>query len=187
VTGLRLGVRIGLLRGRLARGAWRARSAAGGAKVVSAGGLRLGARLRISGPGTVVLGRYIAVDRRTTLHTRHPDAVIEIGDGVVLNGPRITCATRVAVGPRSLIGDARIMDTAYHHTSRRRREGLGPAPTRPVEIGSNVWVGASAGILMGVTIGDNAVIGFGAVVTRDVPPDRIVGGNPAVDIGPVPD
>jgi galactoside O-acetyltransferase len=79
------------------------------------------------------------------------------------------------------------MDTAYHHTIRRRREGLGPAPTHPVEIGSNVWVGASAGILMGVTIGDNAVIGFGAVVTRDVPPDRIVGGNPAVDIGPVPD
>jgi len=127
------------------------------------------------------------VGRRTVLYTCGRKAVIEIGDGANLNGARITSAMRVTVGPRSLIGESRIMDTDYHHTSRRRREGLGPAPARAVEIGSNAWVGAGVGILKGVAIGDNAVIGFGAVVTKDVAPNRIVAGNPAVDVGSVPE
>ena len=50
---------------------------------------------------------------------------------------------------------------------------------RPVVIESNVWIGGGAIILPGVTIGDNAIIGFGAVVTRDVPKERTTVGNPA--------
>lgn len=50
---------------------------------------------------------------------------------------------------------------------------------KPVTIGKNVWIGAGAKIMPGVTIGDNAVIAGGAVVVRDVPEDTIVGGNPA--------
>ncbi|MGN1022402.1 MAG: DapH/DapD/GlmU-related protein [Lachnospiraceae bacterium] len=50
---------------------------------------------------------------------------------------------------------------------------------RPVVIGKNVWIGAGAKIMPGVTIGDNAVIAGGAVVVKDVPADAIVGGNPA--------
>lgn len=49
----------------------------------------------------------------------------------------------------------------------------------PVIIGQNVWVGDKATILPGVTIGDGAVIGANSVVTKDVPPYSIVGGNPA--------
>jgi len=149
-------------------------------------GLRLDGRLKVRGTGTVVLGNHIAVDRTTVLSTLGPDAIIEIGDNVYLNGPRISAAVRVAVGPGCLIGDARIMDTDYHHTSRRRREGLGPSPARAVTIGRNVWLGASVGVLKGVVISDNVVVGFGAVVTRDIPADRVVAGNPAKDVGPVP-
>ncbi|WP_409290873.1 sugar O-acetyltransferase [Peribacillus sp. SCS-37] len=50
---------------------------------------------------------------------------------------------------------------------------------RPVTIGSNVWLGGGCIINPGITIGDNAVVASGAVVTKDVPPNTVVGGNPA--------
>jgi maltose O-acetyltransferase len=52
-------------------------------------------------------------------------------------------------------------------------------PRRPVRIGNGVWIGARAILLPGVTIGDHAIVGAGAVVTRDVEPWSIVGGVPA--------
>jgi acetyltransferase-like isoleucine patch superfamily enzyme len=155
--------------------------------VIGGDGLRLQARLDVGGPGTVVLGRGITVLRRTVLYTHTPDSVIEIGDEALLTGTRINCARRVTVGPKSIIGDGRLMDTDYHFTSRRRREGMGPSPASPVEIGRNVWVAHGATILKGVAIGENSVVGLGAVVTKDVPANRIVAGNPAKDVGPVPD
>ena len=51
--------------------------------------------------------------------------------------------------------------------------------TAPVIIGKNVWIGENCTILPGVTIGDNAVIGAGSVVTKDIPNDSIAIGNPA--------
>ncbi|HEX4298281.1 MAG TPA: CatB-related O-acetyltransferase, partial [Devosia sp.] len=50
---------------------------------------------------------------------------------------------------------------------------------RPVDIGNDVWIGARAGIMGGVSIGDGAIVGYGAVVTADVPAYAIVGGTPA--------
>lgn len=50
---------------------------------------------------------------------------------------------------------------------------------KPIVIKDNVWIGINETILQGVTIGENAVIGAGAVVTKDVPPNAVVGGNPA--------
>ena len=58
-----------------------------------------------------------------------------------------------------------------------RRSGIEGA--RPVRIGSNVWIGGGAIVLPGVTVGDDAVIGAGSVVTRDVPAGAVVVGNPA--------
>jgi acetyltransferase-like isoleucine patch superfamily enzyme len=55
--------------------------------------------------------------------------------------------------------------------------------TAPIAIGRNVWVGAKATILMGVTIGDNAIIGANSVVTRDVPDGASVAGAPARQLG----
>lgn len=57
---------------------------------------------------------------------------------------------------------------------------------KPVHIGKNAWIGAGATILPGVTVGDNAVVGAASVVTKDVPPDTIVAGNPAKFIRRIP-
>ena len=57
---------------------------------------------------------------------------------------------------------------------------------RPVLIGDNVWIGGSSVILGGVTIGNNAVIAAGSVVTKDVEENAVVGGNPAKFIKYVP-
>ncbi|HEX8469784.1 MAG TPA: sugar O-acetyltransferase [Brevundimonas sp.] len=58
-----------------------------------------------------------------------------------------------------------------------RKAGLESA--RPIRIGNDVWLGGGAIVLAGVTIGDRAIIGAGAVVTKDVPADVVVAGNPA--------
>ena len=50
---------------------------------------------------------------------------------------------------------------------------------RPVAIGDDAWIGANASIMRGVVIGNGAVVAAGAVVTHDVPPYSVVGGNPA--------
>jgi len=55
----------------------------------------------------------------------------------------------------------------------------GNAPARPVVIGDDVWIGQRAIILPGVTIGSGSIIGSGAVVTKDIAPFSVVGGNPA--------
>jgi len=59
----------------------------------------------------------------------------------------------------------------------------GGGPVRPVRIGNDVWIGTRVILLPGVNVGDGAIIGAGAVVTKDVEPYAIVGGNPAHVIG----
>ena len=70
---------------------------------------------------------------------------------------------------------------------RRNSLPITPADASPVKIEDNVWIGARATILKGVTLGRNSVIGTGAVVTRDVPSDAIVAGNPAREVGKLAD
>lgn len=59
--------------------------------------------------------------------------------------------------------------------SQRRAVTIG----KPIVIKSNVWIAAGATIIGGVTVGENSVVAAGAVVTKDVPPNALVGGNPA--------
>ncbi|MCB8910108.1 acyltransferase [Rhodococcus rhodochrous] len=62
---------------------------------------------------------------------------------------------------------------------RARWVGDHPDLSIPVTIGSDVWVGFNASISSGVTVGDSSIVGMGSVVTKDVPPNTIVVGNPA--------
>ena len=58
-----------------------------------------------------------------------------------------------------------------------------PHLLEPLEIGDDVWIGANAFIRGGLSVGNGAIVAAGAVVTKDVRPMQIVGGNPAVEIG----
>lgn len=82
----------------------------------------------------------------------------------------------VRIGAFTLFGPAVQIYTATHpfNAVLRRREEFG----KPVEIGTDVWVGGGAIILPGVRIGSRAVIGAGSVVTRDIPDDVFAAGNP---------
>jgi len=104
---------------------------------------------------------------------------ISIGEAAFLNfGCVILDVAAVTIGANAQIGPNVQLLTADHpRDAKTRLSGLEFG--RPILIGENVWIGGGAIILPGVTIGDGAVVGAGAVVTRDVPPDMTVVGNPA--------
>jgi len=104
---------------------------------------------------------------------------IRIGRDVFLNFNCVVLdVVAVTVGARTLIGPAVQIYTADHPRDPTVRQ-TGVEFGRPIQIGQDVWIGGGAIILPGVTIGDNAVIGAGSVVTRDVPEGSIARGNPA--------
>ena len=82
----------------------------------------------------------------------------------------------IDIGDNCLIGHQVVFATLNHDLDPAKRAGMHPAP---IKLGRNVWVGAHATILAGVTVGDDAVIAAGAVVTKDVPAGAVVGGVPA--------
>ncbi len=82
----------------------------------------------------------------------------------------------VTLGDGCQIGHNVVFATLNHGLEPADRGTTYPAP---IVLGRNVWVGSNATILQGVTIGDNAVVAAGAVVSRDVPANTIVGGVPA--------
>ena len=77
-----------------------------------------------------------------------------------------------------LAGRAYITDSDWHGLFNR----MSPGHARPVRIHNNVWIGDSAIVLKGVSIGENSIIGAGSVVTKNIPPDSIAAGNPAAVI-----
>ena len=82
----------------------------------------------------------------------------------------------IYIGDGTLIGSYVVMATINHGQKPLQRSDNFPAP---IHIGKNVWIGSHATILPGVTIGDNAIVAAGAVVSKDVPENTVVGGVPA--------
>jgi maltose O-acetyltransferase len=104
---------------------------------------------------------------------------ISLGAGAFLNYNCIVLDVEpVVIGEGTAIGPGVQILAADHPRDprlRRRKVRFG----RPVGIGANVWIGGGAIILPGVTIGDDAIVGAGSIVTRDVPAGATVVGNPA--------
>ena len=104
---------------------------------------------------------------------------IYVGDRVFMNyGCVLLDVCRIEIGAGSQIGPAVQIVTADHPRDPAVR-AAGLEMGRPIRIGKNVWIGAQAVILPGVTIGAGAIVGAGSIVTRDVPPNATVVGNPA--------
>lgn len=108
---------------------------------------------------------------------------ISLGAQVYMNaGCTILDTAPVRIGAQTMLGPSVQIYCADHHRDPvLRSQGLERA--RPVTIGAQVWIGGGAILLPGVSIGDRAIVGAGAVVTRDVPPGARVAGNPARPVG----
>ncbi len=152
-----------------------------GKKIHTDGICFIGKKVKIEiGPlAHVYLDRWSWVGNGTKL--RAHGGFIRIGSKSVL-GEEITFSTyeEISIGRECVIAD-RVMFIDFDHIIADpeqpiRKQGL---YSKPVRVGNNVWIGYGAAILRGVTVGDGAVIGTYAVVTKDVPANAIVGGVPA--------
>jgi acetyltransferase-like isoleucine patch superfamily enzyme len=132
----------------------------------------------------IALGHYATVIACADARVRFcvwPDqageGLIRIGDySLICPGVRISSACRVTIGHSVMMANrVYLTDSDWHDLYDRTAAGRGA----PIRIGNNVWLGDSAIVCKGVTIGDNSVIGAGAVVVSDIPANAVAAGNPA--------
>lgn len=140
---------------------------------------RVYGRPSITNLGTMNIGdkfRFLSTTVTSELVT-HPGGRLEIGNGVFLNyGASLSAHKLVQIGDGCQLGSyACLMDNDYHSVEDRDQ----PSDSRPIILGKNVWLGVRVIVLKGVTIGDNAVIGAGSVVTKDIPANALAAGVPA--------
>jgi galactoside O-acetyltransferase len=108
-----------------------------------------------TGGDNLRIGRNVFINQNCTIYDL---GGIDIGDDVMI-GPNVSLIT-----------------SSHPIEPSRRRDAV---IARPIVIGKNVWIAANVTIIGGVTIGENAVVAAGAVVTKDVPADTLMAGNPA--------
>jgi len=103
---------------------------------------------------------------------------VTLGDyTIVLPGVRLASASSITVGANCMFAtNSHVTDADWHDVYDRT---AAPGATAPVVLEDNVWIGDSALVCKGVTIGENSVIGAGAVVASDIPPNVVAAGNPA--------
>ena len=130
-----------------------------------------------------------------------PNGRVKVGDFTLLNGALVMAEESIEIGSHVLISwCVSIADCDFHplDPAKRIQDTYALAPfypnrpprpelrTAPVKICDNAWIGMGAIILKGVTIGENSVVAAGAVVTKSVPPNVVVAGNPAVIVKQIP-
>jgi acetyltransferase-like isoleucine patch superfamily enzyme len=123
---------------------------------------------------------------RTVLYACHPGAELIIGNEVGISGAILYAWRRIEIGDGVNIGaGAAIYDTDFHPLgiADRRANDQTKVGAAPVVIEEDAWLGARSIVLKGVRIGRGAIIGAGAVVTKDVPPGVIAAGVPARVVG----
>jgi acetyltransferase-like isoleucine patch superfamily enzyme len=108
-----------------------------------------------TGGEDIRMGRNVFINQNCTMYDL---GGIDIGDDVMI-GPNV-----------SIITSSHPIDPTQRHAV---------TVGKPIVIERNVWIAAGATIIGGVTVGENSVVAAGSVVTRDVPPNTLVGGNPA--------
>jgi acetyltransferase-like isoleucine patch superfamily enzyme len=163
------------------RFAWRRLLTPSGWRMKVDGMLFLGSRLelQIARGARVHFGRFVWVGHGTKI--RCHEGEISIGQKTVL-GQECTLSAyqQISIGEQCIIAD-RVMMIDFDHCVTEveraiRHQGI---YKRDVRVGNNVWIGYGAQILRGVSVGDNAIIGASAVVTKDVPANAVIGGSPA--------
>lgn len=139
--------------------------------------IRIGKRVIISKPHVkteLLIGNNSFLYDDVKIFLDRENAKVKIGDNTYINRrSEICCKKSVEIGNDCAISwDVTITDSDYHSI-------MGLKSTKPVKVGNRVWIGAKSTILKGVSIGDGSVIAAASVVTKDVPPNVLVAGNPA--------
>ena len=147
-------------------------------------------RVGLTGSGKILIGGQSIVHAR--ISTESVDAFVKVGDRTFIGASLIVCRSGVTIGSDVLIswgvtisdhdGHSLYWDDRRHDVLNWARglhtwQGVGSAP---VVIEDKAWLGFGVVILKGVRIGQGAVVGAGSVVTKDVPANAVVAGNPAV-------
>lgn len=144
----------------------------------SSGLLRVGSGVKIIRKNaSIKVGRKVQIYKGVKLSAFGNEGFCEI---VIGSNTSIGDRTEIHAGKKVEIGsgcniswDVCIMDRDYHKFNSQTEE------IKPVKICNDVWIGCNVIILKGITIGEGAVIAAGSVVTKDVAPKTLVGGNPA--------
>lgn len=137
--------------------------------------------------GRIVLGHNVGLNsypdgqlHRCVLKTYTRDAEILVGEHVKINGAMLYAREHISLGNYCLLAPGVvIIDNDSHPPVLDPIARRDVPPSAPVRIGNNVWIGMRSLVTKGVTIGDNAIVAAHSVVTRDVPANTLVGGNPA--------
>lgn len=145
-------------------------------------------------PDALVFGNHVSVYGGCSFSIG-ANGRCSVGDFTLLNGALVMAEELIQIGSHCLISwNVGIADSDFHPLAPAQRiidahalapffKDRPPRPqirTAPVIISDNVWIGMNAVILKGVTIGENSVVAAGAVVTKSVPANVVVAGNPAV-------
>ncbi len=143
-------------------------------------------RIYISPEGRVRLGPGVMLGRNVHLQTSN--GCIEVGSGTSVQD-NCRLYGDVSLGEGCILAPNVYLSSGNHifdhqpHLPIALQEAIGPEQNRPIDIGDDCWIGVNAVIMGGVKIGNGAIVGAGAVVTRNVPPYAIVAGVPARLIG----
>jgi maltose O-acetyltransferase len=142
--------------------------------LLRAGGMKIGKGSQIMGPVVITgPGRW--------------RELFAIGEQTFVTGPlRVDLADKVTIGDLVNLGHSVTLLTIDHEIGNAYKR-CGLSHTGPIVIGNGVWIASNAIVLPGLTIGNGAVVGAGAVVTKDVPPNTLVAGVPARAIRELPE
>ena len=141
----------------------------------------------LAGRGSIVIGDGVQLSGKSSIgfsNRAHERPKLSIGDrSYIAHGCSFAVAQSISIGRHCLIaGGVTVRDFDGHPLDAERRRRLEPTPVEaiaPVVIGDDVWIGQGATVLKGVSIGARAIVASQAVVTKNVPADVIVAGNPA--------
>jgi acetyltransferase-like isoleucine patch superfamily enzyme len=159
------------------------------------GGFFLGSAHSLIGLRHVSVGKNFVCgdDLRLEVFDRHNGYLfapsVVIGDNFSVNHRlHLACINKIRIGNDVLVGSDVFISDHGHGESSEVFGDTPPAARKlhskgPVYIGDRVWIGSKVSILAGVAIGEGAIVGANSVVSKDVPPNAIVGGIPARQIG----
>ena len=146
-----------------------------------------GNRPVIKNCGEIYLGDRVSLNSfpggelcKTGLQCHLKDSKIKIGNDCNLNGVMIHCRTTVNIGKFCMFGPgSKVVDNDSHRVSIDIEERRKAPNSAPITIEDNVWIGMNSLVLKGVNIGSNSIVAAHSVVTKNVPENVIVAGNPA--------